>query len=280
MRLNYPTYSNGTGNAGGDGVPAWKQKLLDKGFVEDPKTGAMVNPQKAKEMGLTGGDDKKEKVKIKTEEDYGLKADFEKGEIPQNEADRRYLEQRMKKGAATEAERKAYLAYQNVGGRTMEEVEDDAETARIIATNPELATDALQLGLQGLSTSQIPGLSEAAGVANTIGYGARGLYKAAKGDALGAATYGSLATGSALGTLPVFGTAADAAGYAKLADKINKGVKAAKSVKPVKFAYDTKKKLGYGKKGVNLYTEAVDPLATGSLTPAPAMRLGGIVRYR
>jgi hypothetical protein len=278
MKLNYPTYSNGTGNAGGDGVPAWKQKLLDKGFVEDPKTGAMINPQKAKEMGLTGGDDKKEKVKIKTSEDYGLKADFEKGDLPQTEADRRYLEEKVKKGAATEAERKAFVAYQNVGGRTMEEIEDQAETNRIIITNPELAADAAQLALQGVATSDVPGLSSAAGVLNTIGYGARGLYKAAKGDALGAGTYGSLATGSALGALPVIGTAADAAGYIKLADKIDKGVKAAKSLKPVKFAYDTKKPVGYGKKGVNLYTEAVEPLATGSLTPA--MRLGGIVRYR
>ena len=278
MRLNYPTYSDGTGNAGGDGVPLWKQKLLDRGFVEDPETGAMINPAKAKEMGLVKGDDKKEKVKIKTSEDYGLKADFEKGEIPQTEADRRYLEQKIKKGAATEAERKAYLAYQNVGGRTMEEIDDDAETARIIATNPELAADAVQLGLQGVSTSQIPVLSEAAGVINTLGYGTRGLYKAVKGDALGAGMYGSLATGSALGTLPVVGTAADAAGYAKLADKINKGVKAAKSIKPVKFTYDTKKKLGYGKKGANLYTEAIDPLVTGNVNPA--MRFGGIVRYR
>lgn len=216
-----------------DGVPAWKQKLLDKGFVENPKTGAMVNPQKAMEMGLTAGNSGKEKTQAQIAEQMSaefaqqddMASHFDQGKVPRNEKEAQYLKRRMDKGAATEGERKAFLAYQNVGERTMDKINKQAETARVIASDPELATDAAQLGLGALASSEIPVVSQVAGGLNTLGYGARSLYYGAKGKGGKSALYGTLAGGSALGMVPG-AAAADVATGVKAVDKLNKGIAA------------------------------------------------------
>tara|TARA_R100001440_G_scaffold68548_1_gene90113 strand:- start:506 stop:3937 length:3432 start_codon:yes stop_codon:yes gene_type:complete len=222
-----------------DGVPAWKQRLLDKGFVEDPDTGAMLNPQAAKDKGLTGGKKESEsKVSGKTREQIAeeMTAKFAKedknmaalqeGKLPQTEAEAKYLEDRMKSGEASEGERKAFVAYQNVGGRTMDKIKNQAETARAIASDPELATDAAQLGLGAIAASEIPVVSQVAGGLNTLGYGARSLYYGSQGKGLKAGLYGTLAGGSALGMVPAAGAAMDVTTGIRALDKLNKGIAA------------------------------------------------------
>lgn len=75
--------------------------------------------------------------------------------------------------------------------------------------NPDVAADVAQLGLQGVAASEIPVVSQAAGLINTLGYTGRAGYKAYKGDYGSAAMYGTLAGLSGLGMVPVLGTAAD-----------------------------------------------------------------------
>ena len=215
------------------GVPAWKQRLLDKGFVEDPETGAMLNPKAAKDKGLTGGkgsgktrEQIAEEMTAKFAEQDDMASRFDQGKVPQNEKEAQYLRRRMDKGVATEGERKAFVAYQNVGERTMDKINKQAETARAIASDPELATDAAQLGLGAIAASEIPVLSQVIGGVNTLGYGARSLYYGAKGKGLKSGLYGTLAAGSALGMVPGAGAAMDVTTGVKAIDKLNKGIAA------------------------------------------------------
>ena len=94
------------------------------------------------------------------------------------------------------------------------------------ASDPNLALDMAQLGLAGVGLSEIPILSQAAGLANTGIYGARALGKAIKGDKTGAMLYGGLTGASLLGTTPVLGAGADAGTVATMSARVGQGLKA------------------------------------------------------
>jgi hypothetical protein len=93
-----------------------------------------------------------------------------------------------------------------------------------VLQNPEVAMDATQLALQGIAASEIPLVSQGAGLLNTAGYlGRAGYYgyKALTTDDLGygakSGIYAGLGGLSLAGVLPVAGAAADASAMGKLA---------------------------------------------------------------
>ena len=162
--------------------------------------------------------------------------------------------------------------------KVMDNIKD---TAVLMAKNPELQLDALQLGIQGVAASEIPVISQGAGVLNTLGYAGRSGVKYLKGDKLGAGVYGTLAGGSALGVLPGVGAAADAGNLAILGDKVTKGLsaagkaaKAAKATKGGNLVYSAKKPLSKGKKLSNVFFEGVDEGAM-KVAKKAAARYGG-----
>lgn len=104
------------------------------------------------------------------------------------------------------------------------------DTAQLVATNPTVAMDAVQLGLGAVQTSEIPVFSQAAGVINTLGYGSRAAASYIGGDTLAGGMYTGLAGLSAAGTLPVAGTAADASVLATQAANFSKGLKSASNI--------------------------------------------------
>lgn len=248
MRLNYPTYSNGTGNAG---FPARSD------FPEGEEGAAEYMAAVKKHMSGAG-------VKNKELE----------------EASKNVPERRDKLSNMSEAEMKKNEA-KVVAKETEENIQKSKEFTKMLATNPELAADALQLTLQGVATSEFPVLSQAAGVLNTLGYGARGGYKAIKGDKVGAGLYGGLAAGSALGVLPAVGAAADAGNLVVLGDKLTKGLKVAgqtaKNIKTGtkggKVLYAAKRPVGDTRKFYNTAKESIP------FQPIQYNSLGGIIRY-
>ena len=175
------------------------------GFTDRAKAVQSIN--KIKGSGKTQEQIAEEMAAKFAEEDKNMAA-LQEGKVPQTEAEAKYLEDRMKSGEASEGEKRAFVAYQNVGGRTMDKIKDQAETARVIVSDPELAADAVQLGLGAVASSEIPLVSQLAGGINTLGYGARSLYYGAKGKGLKSGLYGTLAGGSALGMVPAAGAAA------------------------------------------------------------------------
>jgi len=93
-----------------------------------------------------------------------------------------------------------------------------------VLRDPEVAMDVTQLALQGIAASEIPLVSQGAGLLNTAGYlGRAGYYgyKALTTDDLGygakSGIYAGLGGLSLAGVLPVAGAAADASAMGKLA---------------------------------------------------------------
>ena len=168
-----------------------------------------------------------------------------------------------------------------VDKRREEKVMDNIkDTAVLMAKNPELQLDALQLGIQGVAASEVPVISQGAGLLNTLGYAGRSGVKYLRGDKLGSGVYGTLAGGSALGVLPGVGAAADAGNLAILGDKVAKGLsaagkaaKAAKATKGGNLVYSAKTPLSKGKKVSNVVYEGVDE--AGKVAKKAAARYGG-----
>ena len=97
----------------------------------------------------------------------------------------------------------------NEQARINESAQNIATRTKEVMSNPDVAMDAGQLLLQGVAASEVPVVSQAAGGINTAMYAGRAGYKAYKGDYANAGIYGGLAGLSALGMVPVLGTAAD-----------------------------------------------------------------------
>lgn len=97
-------------------------------------------------------------------------------------------------------------------------------------TDPNLALDMAQLGLAGVALSEIPAVSQAAGLLNTGIYGTRALGKAIQGKTGQAMLYGGLTGASLLGTTPVLGAGADAGTLATMSARVGKGLKATQNV--------------------------------------------------
>jgi len=97
-------------------------------------------------------------------------------------------------------------------------------------TDPNLALDMAQLGLAGAALSEIPVVSQGAGLLNTGIYGTRAIGKALQGKTGQAMLYGGLTGASLLGTTPVLGAGADAGTLATMSARVGKGLKATQNV--------------------------------------------------
>jgi hypothetical protein len=100
--------------------------------------------------------------------------------------------------------------------------------ATTLRNNPEMAMDAAQLVLQGIAATDIPLVSQGAGIINTGGYLGRAGYYGLRGaleNDLGYAAKSGIYTGlgglSAAGIIPGAGTAADAGAMAILGDALH-----------------------------------------------------------
>ena len=87
--------------------------------------------------------------------------------------------------------------------------------------DPGVMMDTAQLGLGVLQTSELPVISQVAGAANALGYGARGIYSGVKGDLPHAGMYAGLSGLSVAGMIPAAGAGADAAVVAKQLQALN-----------------------------------------------------------
>jgi hypothetical protein len=154
--------------------------------------------------------------------------------------------------------------------QTQTNINRNINAAKTLASNPELAMDATQLGLQGLATSEIPVVSSVAGGVNALGYLGRGAYYGAKGAMYGdsgyaakGAFYGGLGAMSGVGMIPGAGIAADASALASIGSKVKTGLNAAHHTRAAHLAHDA----ATLSKQVNLGT-------AGQVSPSSAVASG------
>jgi hypothetical protein len=141
--------------------------------------------------------------------------------------------------------------------------------------DPGVMMDTAQLGLGVLQTSELPVISQVAGAANALGYGARGIYSGMKGDIPHASMYAGLSGLSVAGMIPAAGAGADAAVVAKQLQALNRTGRGAQALKTAHTAEHIAHPLATFDKGVNVGTG-------GNFKPSYAMKAfeqGGPVDY-
>ena len=109
----------------------------------------------------------------------------------------------------------------NEQNAALRQEDESFQPVRDAFNDPGVMMDTAQLGLGVLQTSELPVISQVAGAANALGYGARGIYSGMKGDLPHAGMYAGLSGLSVAGMIPAAGASADAAVVAKQLQALN-----------------------------------------------------------